>query len=94
MCDKTAEGCIVEILRVSGQETIEKNINGIQGPSLAIVLEKNHLNLQKLWRLEKCFKVPFHHLVVVQRFQNNLEAKKQMSLSDKSRKGNSVVQNK
>ncbi|CAA7020371.1 unnamed protein product [Microthlaspi erraticum] len=37
---KAAEGCISEILRVSGQETIEKNLKDIQGPALAIVLEK------------------------------------------------------
>ncbi|WZY81825.1 hypothetical protein YC2023_028209 [Brassica napus] len=37
---KAAEGCISEILRVSGQETIEKNIKDIQGPALALVLEK------------------------------------------------------
>ncbi|VVB02220.1 unnamed protein product [Arabis nemorensis] len=37
---KAAEGCISEILRVSGQETIEKNLKDIQGPALALVLEK------------------------------------------------------
>ncbi|CAH2059231.1 unnamed protein product [Thlaspi arvense] len=37
---KAAEGCISEILRVSGQEMIEKNLKDIQGPALAIVLEK------------------------------------------------------
>ncbi|XP_024016718.1 protein MOR1 isoform X2 [Eutrema salsugineum] len=37
---KAAEGCISEVLRVSGQETIEKNLKDIQGPALAIVLEK------------------------------------------------------
>ncbi|XP_020883695.1 protein MOR1 isoform X3 [Arabidopsis lyrata subsp. lyrata] len=37
---KAAEGCISEILRVSGQETIEKNLKDIHGPALALVLEK------------------------------------------------------
>nr|AAD15450.2 similar to ch-TOG protein from Homo sapiens [Arabidopsis thaliana] len=37
---KAAEGCISEILRVSGQEMIEKNLKDIQGPALALVLEK------------------------------------------------------
>ncbi|KAL0770544.1 hypothetical protein Bca101_035695 [Brassica carinata] len=37
---KAAEGCISEIVRVSGQETLEKNIKNIQGPALALVLEK------------------------------------------------------
>lgn len=37
---KAAEGCISEILRVSGQEMIEKNLKDIQGPALAHVLEK------------------------------------------------------
>ncbi|XVE91320.1 hypothetical protein DITRI_Ditri20bG0144200 [Diplodiscus trichospermus] len=37
---KAAEGCIGEILRVSGQEIIEKNIKDIQGPALALILER------------------------------------------------------
>ncbi|GMI91984.1 MICROTUBULE ORGANIZATION 1 [Hibiscus trionum] len=37
---KAADGCITEILRVSGQETIEKNLKDIQGPSLTLILER------------------------------------------------------
>ncbi|XP_039050348.1 protein MOR1-like isoform X3 [Hibiscus syriacus] len=37
---KAADGCIAEILRVSGQETIEKNLKDIQGPALALILER------------------------------------------------------
>ncbi|KAK6267582.1 hypothetical protein QUC31_011742 [Theobroma cacao] len=37
---KAAEGCIGEILRVSGQEIIEKNLKDIQGPALALILER------------------------------------------------------
>ncbi|XP_010518980.1 PREDICTED: protein MOR1 [Tarenaya hassleriana] len=37
---KAAEGCVGEILRVSGQDTIEKNLKDIQGPALAVILEK------------------------------------------------------
>ncbi|KAJ8758746.1 hypothetical protein K2173_000467 [Erythroxylum novogranatense] len=37
---KAAEACINEILRVSGQEMIEKNLRDIQGPALALVLER------------------------------------------------------
>ncbi|XVF23003.1 hypothetical protein REPUB_Repub13aG0000300 [Reevesia pubescens] len=37
---KAVEGCIGEILRVSGQETIEKNLKDIQGPALALIIER------------------------------------------------------
>jgi cytoskeleton-associated protein 5 len=37
---KAAETCINEILRVSGHEVIEKIVKDIQGPALALVLEK------------------------------------------------------
>ncbi|XP_061975095.1 protein MOR1-like isoform X2 [Populus nigra] len=37
---KAAEACISEILRVCGQEMIEKNLKDIQGPALALVLER------------------------------------------------------
>ncbi|KAJ6724153.1 CYTOSKELETON-ASSOCIATED PROTEIN 5 [Salix viminalis] len=37
---KAAEGCISEILRVCGQEMIERNLKDIHGPALAIVLER------------------------------------------------------
>ncbi|OMO82735.1 Armadillo-like helical [Corchorus olitorius] len=37
---KAAEGCIGEILRVCGQEIIEKNLKDIQGPALALILER------------------------------------------------------
>lgn len=37
---KAAEGCIGEILRVSGQEIIEKNLKDIQGPALTLILER------------------------------------------------------
>ncbi|XP_057949966.1 protein MOR1 isoform X2 [Malania oleifera] len=37
---KAAEGCIVEILRVCGQETLTKNLKDIHGPALAFVLER------------------------------------------------------
>ncbi|XP_050225850.1 protein MOR1 isoform X2 [Mercurialis annua] len=37
---KAAEACITEIVRVSGQETVEKNLRDLQGPALALVLEK------------------------------------------------------
>lgn len=37
---KAAEACITEVLRVSGQETIEKNLKDLQGPALALVLER------------------------------------------------------
>ncbi|XWS20791.1 hypothetical protein CRYUN_Cryun31cG0132900 [Craigia yunnanensis] len=37
---KAAEGCICEILRVSGQEIIDKNLKDIQGPALALILER------------------------------------------------------
>ncbi|KAL5568082.1 hypothetical protein UlMin_024657 [Ulmus minor] len=37
---KAAEACFTEILRVSGQETIEKMVKDIHGPALAIVLER------------------------------------------------------
>ncbi|KAK8581371.1 hypothetical protein V6N13_144400 [Hibiscus sabdariffa] len=37
---KAADGCIAEILRVSGQETIEKSLKDIQGPALALILER------------------------------------------------------
>lgn len=41
---KAAEACIVEILRAGGQETIEKNLKDIQGPALALILERIKLN--------------------------------------------------
>ncbi|XP_022721245.1 protein MOR1-like isoform X3 [Durio zibethinus] len=37
---KAAEGCIGEILRVSGQEIIDKNLKDIRGPALALILER------------------------------------------------------
>lgn len=37
---KAAEACMTEILKVSGQETITKNLKDIHGPALAIVLER------------------------------------------------------
>lgn len=37
---KAAEVCLGEILRVCGHETVTKNIRDIQGPALAIVLER------------------------------------------------------
>ncbi|KAJ4847033.1 Protein MICROTUBULE ORGANIZATION 1 [Turnera subulata] len=37
---KAAEACITEILRVSGQEIIEKNLKDIHGPALAFVVER------------------------------------------------------
>lgn len=37
---KAAEACIAEILRVSGQETVEKIVKDIHGPALALVLER------------------------------------------------------
>ncbi|KAL5775569.1 hypothetical protein ACOSP7_013126 [Xanthoceras sorbifolium] len=37
---KAAESCIAEILRVSGQEMIEKNLRDIHGPALALILER------------------------------------------------------
>ncbi|WCJ24432.1 ARM repeat superfamily protein [Euphorbia peplus] len=37
---KAAEACINEILRVSGQEMIEKNLKDLNGPALALVLER------------------------------------------------------
>ncbi|XWS16703.1 hypothetical protein CRYUN_Cryun34aG0113700 [Craigia yunnanensis] len=37
---KAAEGCIGEILRVSGQEIIDKNLKDIQGPALVLILER------------------------------------------------------
>ncbi|KAK8641657.1 hypothetical protein V6N13_011041 [Hibiscus sabdariffa] len=37
---KAADGCITEILRVSGQETIEKNLKDIQGQALTLILER------------------------------------------------------
>ncbi|KAJ4702810.1 protein MOR1 [Melia azedarach] len=37
---KAAEACISEILRASGQEPIEKNLKDIQGPALALILER------------------------------------------------------
>ncbi|XVF26272.1 hypothetical protein REPUB_Repub14bG0001500 [Reevesia pubescens] len=37
---KAAEGCIGEILRVSGQEIIDKNLKDIQGPALDLILER------------------------------------------------------
>lgn len=37
---KAAEACVSEILRVSGQETVEKNLKDIHGPALALILER------------------------------------------------------
>ncbi|XP_044495170.1 protein MOR1 isoform X2 [Mangifera indica] len=37
---KAAETCIVEIIRVSGQETIEKHLKDLHGPALALVVER------------------------------------------------------
>ncbi|KAK4798359.1 hypothetical protein SAY86_030685 [Trapa natans] len=37
---KAADACLAEILRVSGQETVTKNLRDIQGPALTIVLER------------------------------------------------------
>lgn len=37
---KAAEGCIGEIIRVCGTEIIEKNLKDIQGPALALILER------------------------------------------------------
>ncbi|XP_061996116.1 protein MOR1 [Rosa rugosa] len=37
---KAAEACIAEILRVSGHEAVEKILKDIQGPALALVLER------------------------------------------------------
>ncbi|XP_038725142.1 protein MOR1-like isoform X2 [Tripterygium wilfordii] len=37
---KAAEACINEILRVSGQELIERNLKDIQGPALSLILER------------------------------------------------------
>ncbi|XP_043808060.1 protein MOR1 isoform X2 [Manihot esculenta] len=37
---KAAEACITEVLRVSGQEIIEKNLKDLHGPALALVLER------------------------------------------------------
>ncbi|KAG6755568.1 hypothetical protein POTOM_041399 [Populus tomentosa] len=37
---KAAEACISEILRVCGQEMIERNLKDINGPALALVLER------------------------------------------------------
>jgi cytoskeleton-associated protein 5 len=37
---KIVEGCLSEIWRVSGQDTMEMNIKDIKGSSLALVLEK------------------------------------------------------
>ncbi|KAB5521789.1 hypothetical protein DKX38_026108 [Salix brachista] len=37
---KAAEACISEILRVCGQEMIEKNLKDIHGPALTLVLER------------------------------------------------------
>ncbi|XP_050288115.1 protein MOR1 isoform X4 [Quercus robur] len=37
---KAAETCINEILRVSGQETVEKILKDLHGPALALVLER------------------------------------------------------
>ncbi|KDP34897.1 hypothetical protein JCGZ_09185 [Jatropha curcas] len=37
---KAAEACITEVLRVSGQEAIEKNLKDLHGPALALVLER------------------------------------------------------
>ncbi|XVF74962.1 hypothetical protein PTKIN_Ptkin13bG0151300 [Pterospermum kingtungense] len=37
---KAAEACIGEILRVCGQEIIERNLKDIQGPALTVILER------------------------------------------------------
>ncbi|KAJ8545561.1 hypothetical protein K7X08_018144 [Anisodus acutangulus] len=37
---KAAEACFGELLRVCGQETVSKNLKDIQGPALAIVVER------------------------------------------------------
>ncbi|KAK2999384.1 hypothetical protein RJ639_023164, partial [Escallonia herrerae] len=37
---KAAETCFGEVLRVSGQELVTKNIRDIQGPALAVVLDR------------------------------------------------------
>lgn len=37
---KAAEACILEILRVSGHEAIEKNLRDLQGPALALINER------------------------------------------------------
>ncbi|KAK2973970.1 hypothetical protein RJ640_030149 [Escallonia rubra] len=37
---KAAETCFGEVLRVSGQEVVTKNIRDIQGPALAVVLDR------------------------------------------------------
>ncbi|KAJ9168430.1 hypothetical protein P3X46_019955 [Hevea brasiliensis] len=37
---KAAEACIAEVLRVSGQEIIEKNLKDLHGPALTLVLER------------------------------------------------------
>ncbi|CAN1226033.1 Protein MOR1 [Linum grandiflorum] len=37
---KASEACIVEVLRVCGTETIEKNLRDIQGPALALIMER------------------------------------------------------
>uniref|UniRef100_A0A2P2MMY9 Protein MOR1 n=1 Tax=Rhizophora mucronata TaxID=61149 RepID=A0A2P2MMY9_RHIMU len=52
---KAAEACIAGILRVCGQEMIEKNLKDIQGPALALVLErmKPHGALQESFESAK-----------------------------------------
>ncbi|XP_024030608.1 protein MOR1 [Morus notabilis] len=42
---KAAETCINEILRVSGQENVEKIVKDIHGPALALVLERFRPNV-------------------------------------------------
>ncbi|CAI0393663.1 unnamed protein product [Linum tenue] len=37
---KAAEACIIEVVRVCGTETIEKHLRDIQGPALAIIMER------------------------------------------------------
>ncbi|CAN1166552.1 Protein MOR1 [Linum perenne] len=37
---KASEACIIEVLRVCGTEIIEKNLRDIQGPALALIMER------------------------------------------------------
>ncbi|PKI69294.1 hypothetical protein CRG98_010295 [Punica granatum] len=52
---KAAEACFAEILRVSGQETVTKNLRDVQGPALAIVLDrmKSHVPVQESYESTK-----------------------------------------
>ncbi|KAJ0715347.1 putative armadillo-like helical protein [Helianthus annuus] len=70
---KAAEACFRDIVRVCGPEMVMKNVRDIQGPALAIVLErlKTHGAFQKCMRTQEQSQLD-NHRKQVQRLANQM----------------------